>query len=184
MIHCHVIERSNKDQELAVHDDTITLDETDRHRRRVSMKSDTGIEFLLELEAATLLLENDILRLNDGRGIRVIAKPEALYTVRGNDPVHLLNLTWHVGNRHLATQIHTDHFMIRHDPVIRTMLEELGATVTDITAGFNPLGGAYGDGHSHHSDDHHSNHGHKHASHTHGATDDDAHQADAHENAD
>lgn len=121
------------------------------------MVSDNGIEFLLELATPTLLREDDILRLSDGRAIRVIAKPESLYIVSGTDHVHLLNLAWHVGNRHLATQIHHDHFLIRKDPVIRTMLEELGANVEDIEAGFNPIGGAYDQeqdaAHTHH---HHS----------------------------
>jgi len=139
--------------------DTITLDETDRNRRRLLLNSDNGIEFLLELEAVTLLKQDDILRLNDGRGIRVQAKAEPLYEIRGNDTRHLLMLTWHVGNRHLASEIHSDHIRIRKDPVIRKMLEQLGANMTDVQAGFNPQGGAYDDasstGHSHgHRHDH------------------------------
>lgn len=116
------------------------------------MVSDNGIEFLLELPAATLMREDDILRLSDGRAIRVMAKPEPLYAVRGRDQNHLLNLTWHVGNRHLATQINSDHILIRKDPVIRNMLEELGATIEDVSTGFNPVGGAYDHDteHSHH----------------------------------
>lgn len=142
-LHCHTVERGTAIDTGQSPVDTITLDETDRHRRRLAMVSDNGIQFLLELSAATLLRDNDILRLSDGRTIRVIAKPEPLYAVRGTDAVHLLNLTWHVGNRHLATQILQDHILIRRDPVIRTMLEELGASVEDVSAGFNPVGGAY-----------------------------------------
>ena len=145
--------------------DTITLDETDRHRRRFLLTSDSGIKFLLELPSATLLMQDDVLRLNDGRGIRVQAMPEALYEIRGTDRMHLLTLTWHVGNRHLATQILPDHVRIRSDSVIRTMLEQLGAQVTPIQAGFNPEGGAYGDAHSnHHSHDHDHDHDHDHRS--------------------
>ena len=141
--------------------DTVTLDETDRHRRRFLLTSDSGIEFLLELPSAILLMHDDVLRLNDGRGIRVQAMPEALYEIRGANPTHLLTLTWHVGNRHLATQILDNHVRIRRDPVIRTMLEQLGAQVVSIQAGFNPEGGAYGDTHSaHHDHDH--DHGHDH----------------------
>ncbi len=134
--------------------DTVTLDETDRHRRRILLSTDNGMEFMLELEKATLLKHDDILRLDDGRGIRVQAMPEALYEVSAVDPVHLLALTWHVGNRHLATQIMSDHIRIRHDPVIKTMLEQLGAKVHEIQAGFNPQSGAYGDAHGAHHHEH------------------------------
>ena len=157
-LHCHTVERGTSIDAGPNPADTITLDETDRHRRRLAMVSDNGIEFLLELSAATLLRENDILKLSDGRTIRVIAKPEPLYAVRGGDAIHLLNLTWHVGNRHLATQILDDHILIRRDPVIRTMLEELGASVEDVSAGFNPVGGAYDQEH----DVPHSHHHHPH----------------------
>ena len=170
MIICNSIERADRRQCDHMADqsegssaagaqvvDTVTLDETDRHRRRFLLTSDSGIKFLLELPSATLLRHDDVLRLNDGRGIRVQALPEALYEIRGTDPMHLLTLTWHVGNRHLATQILPDHVRIRSDSVIRTMLEQLGAQVTPIQAGFNPEGGAYGDAHSNHHD-----HGHDH----------------------
>lgn len=121
------------------------------------LQSDSGIRFLLELESVTLLKQGDILRLDDGRGITVQAMPEALYEVHGNDYKHLLTLTWHVGNRHLASEILDNHVRIRRDPVIRTMLEQLGAKVIEVQAGFNPEGGAYDEArsaHTHHSHNH------------------------------
>jgi len=142
--------------------DTITLDETDRHRRRFAMTSDGGIRFLLELERATLLRDGDHLVLDDGRQIRVHSTPEALYEVSGKDANHLLRLSWHVGNRHLPTQVMQDRLRIRRDPVIKDMLEGLGATVSDIDAGFDPETGAYDGkphghaGHSHGPQGHHS----------------------------
>lgn len=164
-LHCHAVERHSHTRSAAEPVDTITLDETDRHRRRLAMNSDNGIAFLLELEATTLLLDGDVLRLSDGRGIRVVARPEPLYSVRGRDTHHLLHLTWHVGNRHLATQIMNGYILIRRDPVIRNMLEELGASVEDITTGFNPVGGAYDhdhDGSHHESPVNHHHHHHDH----------------------
>jgi len=161
MIHCHNVEPGTTEHSDKPIDDTITLDETDRHRRRYRMTSDNGIEFLLELESARLLTDNDVLLLTDGKRIGVRAKPEALYAVSGRDATHLLHLTWHVGNRHLATQVLPDHILIRRDPVIRRMLSELGATVDDVTAGFNPLGGAYGEAPAH-AHSHAHAHEHKH----------------------
>jgi urease accessory protein len=134
--------------------DTITLDETARHRRRIALKSDGGIEFLLDLPAARLLSHGHGLELSDGRVIAVIAKPEALYEIRGDDARHMLALVWQIGNRHLAAQIEPDRILIRRDDVIRTMLQGLGATISEVEAPFHPEGGAYGDApaanHHHH----------------------------------
>lgn len=135
--------------------DAITLDKTARHRRRMKMRSDNGIEFLLDLPEARLLHHGSGLILDDGRIIEVQAEPEELYGVHGRDARHLLALAWQIGNRHLAAQIDEDRILIRRDHVIRQMLEGLGAQVTEIEAPFDPEGGAYGGahhGHHHHHD--------------------------------
>lgn len=130
--------------------DTITLDETARHRRRMKLVSDNGIAFLLDLPQARLLAHGEALVLDDGREIEVRAAPERLMEVRGRDARHLLTLAWQIGNRHLAAQVEPDRILVRHDHVIEAMLTGLGATVTHIEAPFTPEGGAYGDsGHGH-----------------------------------
>jgi len=134
-------------------DDTITLDETARHRRRIKMVSDKGIEFLLDLPQSRLLRHGEGIQLSDGRIIQVVAEPEALFEVRGRNSQHLMSLAWQLGNRHLPTQILEDHLRIRRDHVIRDMLKGLGATINEISASFDPQGGAY---------DHHKNNSHTH----------------------
>lgn len=130
--------------------DSITLDEAARHRRRIKLTSDNGISFLLDLPEARLLRHGDGIELEDGRIIEVLAKPEALYEVRGKDEHHLLVLSWQLGNRHLPAQIFKDYILIRQDHVIKEMLEGLGAKVTEKSAPFDPEGGAYSSGHTHH----------------------------------
>lgn len=139
---------------------TITLNETARHRRRILLESDNGIRFLLDLAQARLLRHGDGLQLSDGRVIVVAAEPEALYEVRATEGRHLLALAWQIGNRHLAAQIEAEFIRIRADHVIKAMLEGLGASVTEISAPFDPEGGAYGGAHQGH--DHHHGHGHGH----------------------
>jgi urease accessory protein len=124
-------------------DDTITLDETARHRRRMKMISDNGVVFMLMLPQARLLAHGDGLVLDDGRIIEVLSQPEALYQVFGKDSRHLLRLAWHMGNRHLPAQVMENHIRIRADHVIKVMLEGLGAQISEITAPFDPEGGAY-----------------------------------------
>ncbi|GGE20621.1 urease accessory protein UreE [Aureimonas endophytica] len=133
--------------------DTITLDEQQRHRRRMAMVSDGGIAFLLDLAETRLLREGDGIRLDDGRIVKVVAKSEPLYAVRGQNAAHLLSLAWHLGNRHQAAQIFGDHILIRREPVLREMLLGLHAVVEDVDAPFDPEGGAYAHHHHQHGDE-------------------------------
>jgi urease accessory protein len=150
--------------------DTVVLDFDDRHRRRVAMTGTRGLEFLLDLENAVALRGGDALVLEDGRLIEVVAAPEPLAEIRGADPQHLVRVAWHLGNRHLPTQIMGKGLRIRRDHVIEAMVKGLGARVIEIEAPFDPEGGAYaGGGHAHAPEsDPHQPAGHDHSSHDHG----------------
>jgi urease accessory protein len=150
--------------------DTVVLDFDDRHRRRMAMTGTRGLEFLLDLEDAVVLRGGDALVLDDGRLIEVVAAPEPLVEIRGNDPHHLVRVAWHLGNRHLPTQIMAKGLRIRRDHVIEAMVKGLGARVIEIEAPFDPEGGAYaGEGHSHAPEsDPHSHAAHDVSSHDHG----------------
>jgi urease accessory protein len=143
--------------------DTVVLDFDDRHRRRMAMAGTRGLEFLLDLENAVALRGGDALVLEDGRLVEVVAAPEPLLEIRGQDPPHLIRVAWHLGNRHLPTQITGKALRIRRDHVIEAMVRGLGARVIEIEAPFDPEGGAYaGDGHAHetHAHETHSHHHH------------------------
>ncbi|MFT6605148.1 MAG: urease accessory protein [Halocynthiibacter sp.] len=144
-------------------DGEITLDYEARMVRRKRLKTDAGEGFHIDIAQTISLAPGDILRLSDGRHIAVCAAKEALLCVRGN----LLELAWHIGNRHTPCQMGADHLLLREDPVLARMLAQLGAEVTQICAEFHPLGGAYGHGrtmgHDHgHSHEHSKDHGHSH----------------------
>src|SRR5258706_2751036 len=130
--------------------DTVVLDFDDRHRRRMAMRGTRGLEFLLDLETTTVLRGGDALVLDDNRLIEVVAAPEPLIEIRGSDPQHLVRVAWHLGNRHLPTQITARGLRIRRDHVIEAMVKGLGARVIEIESPFDPEGGAYaGGGHAH-----------------------------------
>src|ERR1700735_5916145 len=95
--------------------DTIVLDFDDRHRRRMAMTGTRGLEFLLDLESAVALRGGDALVLEDGRLIEVVAAAEPLLEIRGADPHHLIRVAWHLGHRHLPTQITARRLRIRRD---------------------------------------------------------------------
>jgi len=147
--------------------DTVVLDFDDRHRRRMAMTGTRGLEFLLDLETAVALRGGDALVLEDGRLVEVVAAPEPLAEIRCNDPHHLVRVAWHLGNRHLPTQIMPKGLRIRRDHVIEAMVKGLGARVIEIEAPFDPEGGAYADsGHGHAPEVHdHSSHDHGHHHH-------------------
>src|SRR5437899_1737372 len=150
--------------------DTVVLDFDDRHRRRMAMTGTRGLAFLLDLENAVALRGGDALVLDDGRLVEVVAAPEPLLEIRGTDPHHLVRVAWHLGNRHLPTQIMAKGLRIRRDHVIEAMVKGLGARVIEIEAPFDPEGGAYagaGHGHAHegqadHAAHDHSPHDHRH----------------------
>src|SRR3569832_686629 len=149
--------------------DTVVRDFDDRHRRRMAMTGTRGLEFLLDLEHAIALRGGDALVLDDGRLVEVVAAPEPLIEIRGADPQHLVRLAWHLGNRHLPTQIMPKGLRIRRDHVIEAMVKGLGARIVEIEAPFDPEGGAYAEashaheeGHAHHGHDHDHAHGHHH----------------------
>jgi len=140
--------------------DTVVLDFDDRHRRRMAMSGTRGLEFLLDLENAVALRGGDALVLDDGRLIEVVAAPEPLVEIRGSDPHHLVRVAWHLGNRHLPTQIVGKGLRIRRDHVIEAMVKGLGARVIEIEAPFDPEGGAYASGGHGHAHDDHAHHHH------------------------
>ncbi len=163
--------------------DTVVLDFDDRHRRRMAMTGTRGLEFLLDLEHAVALRGGDALVLEDGRLVEVVAAPEPLVEIRGADPAHLVRIAWHLGNRHLPTQIAGKGLRIRRDHVIEEMVKGLGARVIEIEAPFDPEGGAYAAAHAAHDHGHgHTGHDHAHdhdhgRSHHHGSHD---HRHDEH----
>src|SRR5215469_146675 len=143
--------------------DTVVLDFDDRHRRRMAMTGTRGLEFLLDLANAVALRGGDALVLEDGRLIEVVAAPEPLLEIKGSDPHHLIRIAWHLGNRHLPTQLMPKALRIRKDHVIEAMVKGLGCRVIEIEAPFDPEGGAYAaSAHDHHGHDHAHDHDHAH----------------------
>jgi urease accessory protein len=147
--------------------DTVVLDFDERYRRRFVMTGVGGLEFLLDLQEAAMLRGGDGLSLEDGSIVEVVAAPEPLAEIRAADAQALTRVAWHLGNRHLSTQLMPRALRIRRDPVIEAMVEGLGARIVPLEAPFNPEGGAYvnaeaGAAKPHDHDHHHHDHGHAH----------------------
>jgi urease accessory protein len=133
---------------------TVTLDFDTRHRRRIRLTTDQGEDMLLDLPKAVAMAEGDGLQLEDGRLLRVHAAAELVVEVRHKDPNQLARLAWHLGNRHLPTEIRNVVLRIRPDHVIEEMLLRFGADLVNVRAPFQPEGGAYAVDDHHHKHDH------------------------------
>lgn len=159
--------------------DEITLDHHARHRRRFAFTADGGLSFLLDLDKATVLDDGDAVKLEDGRLVRVKAAPEELVEVTTANPLRLMKVAWHLGNRHVPAEITETAVYFVDDHVLTEMVRGLGAGVAKVTRPFRPEKGAYeaaeghgGHGHAHESHAHehhgHEHHGHEHHDHAHG----------------
>lgn len=160
MLHAHdVLAAGTWDK--ALRRAAVALDFDRRSRRRIALKAGDGTEFLLDLPRATRLRQGDGLLLESGGVIEVQAAPEPLLELRCADRDALVRLAWHLGNRHVPTELRPEGLRIRFDHVLAEMAKLLGAEVTRIEAPFDPEGGAYAGTvagvhhHDHHGDDDH-----------------------------
>jgi urease accessory protein len=128
---------------------TLTLDFDARHRRRIRLTADEGEDILLDLPKAVAMADGDGLQLEDGRWLMIQAAAEHLVEIRHKDPSQLVRLAWHLGNRHLPTEVRGYVLRIRPDHVIEEMLHGFGAELAQVQGPFQPEGGAYGNGHGH-----------------------------------
>lgn len=121
---------------------TVSLTYDARLLRRKRLVSDSGEPFLVDLPQTMSVNAGDVFALTDGRQVAVLAADEPLMRVTGD----LVRLAWHIGNRHAPCAMEADAVVVQREKVMRAMLENLGATVTDFEGPFTPEGGAYGHG--------------------------------------
>ena len=122
----------------AVAIDLIMLDAGERYRRRIVLKGARGTEFLLDLDEAVALRDGDGIMLDDGAVVLVTGQAEPLAELAARTPIALVQLAWHLGNRHTDVQILGDRLRIRRDHVLEEMAVGLGAKVTAVEASFDP----------------------------------------------
>jgi urease accessory protein len=141
------------EKEDAVPIDVAVLPHDERRVRRRLITLVHGDGVLVDFPEPVTLKDRDCLRLENGRLVEILAAEEYLYEVTGRDPLHMAQIAWHLGNRHLKAQLELKdnrgplRILILRDHVIRDMLQKLGATVREVVEPFFPEEGAYS--HSH-----------------------------------
>ena len=94
-----------------------------RGRRRTAC----GREVLLQLPRERALVPGDRLT-NSLRQVHVLvtAAPEELLRVEAATPLALLEAAYHLGNRHVALEVHEDELLLLDDSVLAAMLNGRG----------------------------------------------------------
>ena len=137
----------------AAHQEQLSLPFELRQKSRLRTKLASGEEAGLFLEHGSILRGGDCLRANDGRIVLVVAADEELMEAKCATPFELVRAAYHLGNRHVPVQIGDGWLRFQADDVLAQMLRGLKATVSKVSAPFEPEAGAYAGGHHHHSMD-------------------------------
>jgi urease accessory protein len=132
-----------------------------RQKTRFRSVLHTGEEVGVVLERGGVLRSGDCLVATDGTIVEIVAAPEAVTTVRTDDPLQLARAAYHLGNRHVSLQLGPGWLRFPHDHVLADMVEGLGLEPVTEVAPFEPEPGAYGhSGHFHYVQA--ASHGHGH----------------------
>jgi urease accessory protein len=147
--------------------DTVILDYAQRSAQAITVTGVKGTSITIQLHQPARLRTDDLLVLDDGGLVEVVAAPEPLIECRMAglaDVAGLARLAWHLGDRHVPVQLLPNRIRVRRDAGVEALLTSLGAKVAMIEAPFEPEGGAYESSHAHdhaHDHDHHDHsHGH------------------------
>jgi urease accessory protein len=115
----------------------------------------------LDFAEPVRLATDDVLLLDDGTQVEVVAEVEPLVEVRMPDAAALARLAWMLGDRHVPAQIFATRLRVRRTPEIEAFLAGTGATTSVIVAPFEPDREAQARDHEHdHDHDHHDDHHH------------------------
>ncbi len=147
--------------------DDLSLPYDRRRHSRQRACLEGGEPVALMLPRGTVLRGGDVLRCEGGRLVRVRAAPESVSRVVSADLLLLTRAAYHLGNRHVPTQIEAGSLAYPHDHVLDDMVRGLGLDVVVVTAPFEPEPGAYGHGSHSHEEHSHEEHSHAEPSHEH-----------------
>jgi len=157
----------------------VSLDWDVRQKSRFDAVDSLGRSIGVFLPRGTAVRGGDVLVLEDGSLVRVMAAPQSVLHIshcpQHGTPFDLTRAAYHLGNRHVPIELQRDHLKIEPDHVLADMLRAMHLIVREDMLPFEPEGGAYAaQGHAH-------GHGHAHAhghEHGHGAGHDHDHDHD------
>ncbi len=126
----------------------LSLTAEERTRSRYRFEISEGQVLLFRLPRGTVLKNGDFLQAETGEVLKIIAKPEPVFTITTQHSLDLLRAAYHLGNRHVPLEITATYLRLSPDSVLKEMLEQLGVKVTEEMVPFQPETGAYGHSHA------------------------------------
>lgn len=130
----------------------LALSAQERTSLRGRRRTVCGRDLLLQLPRGAALEPGELLAPAAAEGplVRVEAAPEPVLQVSASTPLALLQAAYHLGNRHVAMELHPDRLVLLDDSVLADLLRHRGLWVERLQAPFCPEPGAYaGHGHDH-----------------------------------
>lgn len=155
---------------------TVELDWDVRQKSRFDTTDSLGRHLGVFLPRGTLLRGGDVLVVEDGSMVRVLAAPQAVLRISAcpthGSPFDLTRAAYHLGNRHVPIELKPDHLKIEPDHVLADLLRAMHLIVNTVDEAFEPEGGAYSA--ATHAGHHHGGHAHDdhgdHSDHSHAKT--------------
>lgn len=147
-----------RDGEIA---DTLLLKFDDRCRQQGFAFGSKGTCIEFDFPAPPCLHTDDLLVLDDGRLVEVVADIEPVIEVRAKDFAAMARLILILGNRHVPVQILAARIRLQKRPEIEALVAEHGLNGIAMTAPFQPDDDTLGHAHHDHGHRHDHQHGHE-----------------------
>jgi urease accessory protein len=126
---------------------TLSLTAEERTRTRHRFDAPGGQTLFFRLPRGIVIQNGDFLAAESGELVEILAKPEPVLTVLASNPLTLLRVAYHLGNRHVPVEITPDYLHLKPDSVLAEMLIHLGVEIKEEIKSFQPEAGAYGHHH-------------------------------------
>ena len=133
---------------------TLELDWDTRQKSQFDATDSLGRLLGVFLSGGTVVRGGDVLLVEDGSMVRVIAAPQTVLRITHcsahGTPFDLLRAAYHLGSRHVPIELKPDHLKIEPDDVLADLLRAMHLIVNQVDEAFEPEGGAYSaSGHPH-----------------------------------
>jgi urease accessory protein len=126
--------------------DTLILDYEQRRNPAGAISALRGTTIEIVLPRGIALRHDDLLLLDDGGIVEIVARPEALIEIRAENITLLARAAWLLGDHHIPAELGERRLRVRRGRSVAALLTPLGLKLADIEAPFEPEGGAYDHG--------------------------------------
>ncbi len=116
----------------------------ERNYLRGRRQTTCGQEVLLQLPREGVLMHGDL--LSDAKSHTIVlvkAAIEDLLVIRSTSILELTRASYHLGNRHVNLELHSNEIYLLEDPVLENLLLIRGLEVEKVKKPFFPELGAY-----------------------------------------